>query len=172
MNIALQQQINSYCNENLDTIADLLQKLSAEKYQQKEAWLFGSSIGQHTRHILEFYQCLLEAKSCEVANYDDRKRDLSLETDPKIAYQKIQTLKDSIERINSTQTLTLKVNHHLEEEDCIQMETTFGRELAYCLEHSIHHQALIKVGLKAMNLTGLVDKSFGVAPATIRHYAR
>lgn len=172
MNIALQQQINSYCNENLDTIAELLQKLSAEQYQQKETWLFESSIGQHTRHILEFYLCLLEAENCQVANYDDRKRDLSLETDPEIAYQKIQDLKAKIEKVNSTQILTLKVNHHLQEEDCIQMETTFGRELAYCLEHSIHHQALIKVGLKAMNLTELVDETFGVAPATIRHYAR
>jgi hypothetical protein len=40
--------------------------------------------------------------------------------------------------------------------------------LAYCLEHTIHHQALIKIGLMELNLIHLIDQHFGVAPATIR----
>lgn len=48
-------------------------------------------------------------------------------------------------------------------------KTFINRELAYCLEHSIHHQALIKVGLKEQNIENLIDENFGVAPATIRH---
>jgi uncharacterized damage-inducible protein DinB len=172
MNIALQQQINTYCNENLDTIADLLNKLSPEAYQKQEEWLFGSSIGQHTRHILEFYQCLLAAQTSGVANYDLRKRNLALESSPEFAHQTIQEIKEDISRLDASQKLCLEVNHHFEEEDCIKMESTFARELAYCLEHSIHHQALIKVGLQAQKLSELVDETFGVAPATIRYYKR
>jgi hypothetical protein len=50
----------------------------------------------------------------------------------------------------------------------IQLLSSFHRELAYCLEHSIHHQALIKIGLIELGALHLIDESFGVAPATLK----
>jgi len=47
--------------------------------------------------------------------------------------------------------------------------STTGRELAYCIEHSIHHQAIIKAGLISMGLNKLTDDHFGVAYSTIRY---
>jgi uncharacterized damage-inducible protein DinB len=49
------------------------------------------------------------------------------------------------------------------------VNSSVGRELAYCIEHSIHHQALIKAGLFATGLPDLIDKDFGVAYSTIRY---
>ena len=48
------------------------------------------------------------------------------------------------------------------------IESSFERELVYCLEHSIHHKALIKVALREYALTHLVSNSFGVAPSTLK----
>ncbi len=46
--------------------------------------------------------------------------------------------------------------------------TNYFRELLYNLEHSIHHQALIKVAL--FNSTHIkISESFGVAPSTLEY---
>ena len=52
------------------------------------------------------------------------------------------------------------------------MKSSFERELLYCLDHAIHHQALIKIGLKELHLSHLVSPDFGVAYSTLRYRAR
>ena len=47
---------------------------------------------------------------------------------------------------------------------CVQ--TSFFRELIYCMDHCIHHQSLIKIALLEQNLMHLVDSNFGVAFST------
>ncbi len=47
-------------------------------------------------------------------------------------------------------------------------ESSYQRELLYNLEHSIHHQALIKVALLEIQ-HDLVDENFGVAQSTIEY---
>jgi hypothetical protein len=42
------------------------------------------------------------------------------------------------------------------------------RELAYDLEHSIHHQAIIKIAMKNLNSEYALNENFGVARSTIR----
>jgi len=64
----------------------------------------------------------------------------------------------------------LKANFCTEYDQPIQIKTTYLRELAYCLEHSIHHQALIKVGLLEINCMYYIDDAFGLALATFRHH--
>jgi hypothetical protein len=49
------------------------------------------------------------------------------------------------------------------------ISTSFERELVYCLDHAIHHQALIKIGLKELDCVDLVNGNFGVAYSTIRY---
>lgn len=65
-------------------------------------------------------------------------------------------------------SLYLQGDYSNEGDHTTTIATTFERELVYCLEHTIHHQALIKVGLKELNLEGFLDGHFGVAPATLR----
>ena len=50
-----------------------------------------------------------------------------------------------------------------------QINSSFERELLYCLDHAIHHQALIKIGLKELDLDHLIAREFGVAYSTLRH---
>ena len=46
--------------------------------------------------------------------------------------------------------------------------TSFTRELFYCDEHTIHHLALIRVGINEIGGYQL-NESFGVAPSTIKY---
>jgi uncharacterized damage-inducible protein DinB len=49
----------------------------------------------------------------------------------------------------------------------VEVETSVGRELAFVLSHTIHHNALI--GVMAMLLGAPLPDRFGYAPSTIAH---
>ncbi len=161
--------MQTYCQENLNEIKKVLVKLTNEQYKQQSSTLFGASIGQHVRHILEFYQNVLIGLDSKTVNYDSRERNLLIETDTKFTIQMIDEICSKLKENISDESMILEGNFCAEEGKQIQIKTSFLRELAYCLEHSIHHQALIKVGLLEVNCLGFIDETFGLAPATIRY---
>jgi len=159
-----------YCQENLNIIKQLLHKLSSGQYTHSSSTLFGASIGQHVRHILEFYQVVLKGIESKRINYDERERNVLIETNTEVAIECIEDICNKIEQHTTNQDLILNANFCTENDQPIQIKTTYFRELAYCLEHSIHHQALIKVGLLEVNCMHYIDDAFGLAPATLRHH--
>lgn len=163
--------IHQFCRENLNQIKQMLAQMSDSAYAAKNTNLFGASIGEHTRHVIEFYSCLLAGQENCTVNYDTRARNLLLEVSTQAAIQSIDKIYDSLAKNPSDYPLTLLGNYSTNQATETSLQSSFHRELAYCLEHSIHHQALIKIGLAAQNLTYLIDDNFGVAPATIRHKA-
>ena len=77
-------------------------------------------------------------------------------------------LKIDLSTFNPSNEIQLKSVEAGEEE----VKSSFERELLYCLDHAIHHQALIKIGLKELELSHLVSPDFGVAYSTLRYRAR
>ncbi len=71
--------------ENLTQLSDLVQQLNSEQYNKESDILSGGTIGQHVRHILEFYLLLVSGSFSGKINYDHRKRDIQIETDPTFA---------------------------------------------------------------------------------------
>lgn len=161
--------MKTYCQENLNEIKKVLVQLTNEQYTHNAILLSQASIGQHVRHIVEFYQSVLFGLASKIVNYDNRKRNLLIETDNKYAIQVIDEIKSNLALDILDQTLILEGNFCAEEGKEMQIKTTLFRELGYCLEHSIHHQALIKVGLLELDRLHFIDETFGLAPATIRH---
>jgi uncharacterized damage-inducible protein DinB len=49
----------------------------------------------------------------------------------------------------------------------MEVETTVGRELAFVLSHTVHHNALIAVMARTLGVP--VPDLFGYAPSTIAH---
>lgn len=165
----MSQKMQIYCQENLIKIKHLLLKLSNTQYTHASSTLLGASIGQHVRHILEFYQSVFKGVEAKQINYDNRERNVLIETKTNFAIELIEDICNKLERDTVEQNLILQANFCAEKDEPISIKTTYIRELAYCLEHSIHHQALIKVGLLDINCLDYVDDAFGLAPASLRH---
>lgn len=159
----------SYCKDNLLQIKNLTAKISDECYQKPCEILFKASLGQHIRHTLEFYLCLLKGLEMQVVNYDNRKRQRNIESSPKVATQVIEHIMYELNQIDKNIKIEIQANYTSGGDDEICMHSSLFRELGFCLEHSIHHQALVKSGLKELNALNLVSPDFGVAPSTLRN---
>ncbi len=152
------------CRENLNDLRSLLDNLTNEQYALEHLELSRATIGQHTRHIIELYQSLLRDYDCGTVNYDHRKRDILIETDTETAVLAIEEISSQIEKPNRS----LKVQYEFNSGSQHLIESTYHRELLYNLEHSIHHQALIKVAVQKWPEIS-ISGSFGIAPATLRY---
>jgi hypothetical protein len=149
-------------NANLNELIELLNRMTEEQYQLPSKELSGSSIGQHIRHIIEMYQCLLLQYESGIINYDDRKRDIRIET--KIDYA-LYCLEQIRKQVNLNEKPLVLVNHLMG--SSLEIKSHYSRELLYNLEHSIHHQALIKVALMSFDDIEVAEY-FGYAPSTIQ----
>ena len=158
----------NFCQQNLQHIEAVLRNIDSEIYTKKSTLLSNGTIGQHIRHVLEFYLCLLEQCADKSVNYDTRKRDLQLENDKFFAQKTINAIIDSLQQSESNYELTLLSNFAQIEDESFSLPTSLHREFAYCLEHSIHHQALIKIALLEFKLEHIIPENFGMAPSTVR----
>jgi hypothetical protein len=158
--------MNTYCIDNLLGLKKMLEQISESDYIHKSHWLSGSSIGQHVRHILEFYTCLLDGLISKTVNYDERNRVLELEINSRAACQLVDLIVVKLLSISDNDVVYLKGRFSVNDIHSHVINTSLNRELAYCLEHCIHHQALIKVALHELNQVHLVSPAFGLAPAT------
>lgn len=156
----------NYHSKVVTQIIQAISKVSDLEYSQKLNILHDNSLGQHFRHVLEFYLCLLDAGTCGIVNYDKRKRDLGIENDRAYALQVAQTIHQNIESLDQKETIGL--------ETCLGCDTTiipsnFSRELIYLSEHTIHHFALIKIGITTTFPHISLEQNFGVAESTIAY---
>jgi hypothetical protein len=148
---------------------DYLHRLDAARYGRNIDSLGLSSIGQHTRHVIEFLECLVEQRSEGVINYDRRRRNKTIETDPGAAAAAIDRLLATLPGIDTEEALILESCYDDAHERSCRSQTTFGRELVYNIEHAIHHLAMIRIALKVVAPEIPLAPSFGVAPSTMRH---
>lgn len=153
----------SYINNNLDELIGLLKQLSNDEYSRPCSQLSNSSIGEHTRHIIELFQCLEKQYESGVINYDDRKRNVLIQTNTDFAIQQIVQIQNNLDKENKNIVLKQKI-----ERQEITTESNYYRELLYNFEHCIHHQALIKVAILQYS-TIKIDENFGVARSTIEY---
>jgi hypothetical protein len=155
-------------SQQLQSLSKLLLNLSDEQFTKKVAHLGNSSIGGHTRHVIELLQCAIDGCSTGEVDYVNRKRNLALETDRMLAQVVLQQL-DGLIKIPDRQ-LTLVVEQIEGAMALTNVTTTYYREVVYNTEHTIHHLALIKVAIIEMKLD-IVDNDFGMAYSTIKYHA-
>lgn len=148
-----------------------LSRISPEVYKQPLELFSGSSLGQHTRHWIEFFQCLIDqASKQEVLCYDKRKRDLTLETMPEKALNALYVMEKALNEIPSLEQIVL--TSEMSDGTAVQLPTSLGRELWFVIEHAIHHLALIKIGLKLSYPEWDLPEHFGVATSTLKHQSK
>lgn len=154
-------------NENLKIIRDLVRKIGDDEITQPLEILHGSSIGQHIRHILEFYICLTKKK--ETVCYDKRERNLRLETNRPTIVQTIDELITALSENQIDNEIKVLMSFDTEQANFTPFTSSYFRELAYCLEHTVHHSAIIKIALTEKFKHIPVPNQFGVAYSTLRN---
>ena len=147
-------------------LSESLQGLSEKDYSRPSVNLNNSTIGQHVRHIIEMFQCLETGYQSGIINYEQRKRDPVIETNKSVAIALLTTIENAIDRPDKSITLEGVYDETLSES--VRVATNYSREVIYNLEHTVHHMALIRVGLMEFSFNDLPD-SFGVAAATTKY---
>jgi hypothetical protein len=138
-------------------------------YIQPSSALGGSTIGQHVRHTVEFFQCLQQGLSTGVVSYDCRPHDKQLENHQLLALDTIRSIRLFVENTINDGSLMLETRYGHTGHEVQTMTTTYYRELAYNLEHAVHHLAIIRIGIR--DVADYVDlpEDFGIAASTIRY---
>lgn len=149
---------------------DLLRALTPGNYTRRVPVVFNASIGGHYRHCLDHFTSLLLALDADEVDYDHRKRDPRIETQPDFALALTVEMRRTLEQL-TPDTLCTEVKARCEVSyahgNSPVTRSTLARELVYCIAHAIHHYALISVMARLMEV-GLPE-NFGVAPSTVAH---
>lgn len=151
----------------LNDLDDLLLQLPVDDYAQPLAVFSGSSMGQHVRHVLEFFQCVAAGSVTGEVDYDARQRDYQLENSPPYARLTLQRLKLALSQLDPQQPLWLRQRYT--PDSPLMVRTNVNRELVYNIEHAIHHMALLRIGVQLHYPGVRLPRHFGVAYSTLIH---
>jgi hypothetical protein len=160
------EQLKPASNNSLRQLLDLLSQLSEEQYASCFPLLSGNSIGKHYRHVIELYQEFFNGHLKGKINYDQRKRNLQLETDINQAILAIKDLISLIESLQEDRPITVCAS--FADENLISLPSSISRELAYNLEHAIHHMAIVQICVKHYYPFIQLSPDFGLAYSTIK----
>jgi hypothetical protein len=152
----------------LQSILRFLEQVDQPTYSKPLEVFNGSSLGGHTRHIIEFYHCLIKNYQQGTINYDLRERDKNIENDPELAAVAVQNIIVELAKLSMEKPVELQVSYDLGSDNFDSVTSNVKREVIYNLEHTIHHMALIKIGVKVAAPHIELEHEFGVAPSTIK----
>jgi len=155
-------------NKVLDQLLDVLGQMREDDYDLYVSSL-EATIGQHVRHIVEFYLCLFDGLKIGKVNYDLRKREKRIETDKNFTIKLIKKIKYLIDEHYENLNLTLEMKYGEKADQKITIDTNFERELAYNIEHTIHHLAIVKQAFREICRYIQLPEYFGIASSTIRY---
>jgi uncharacterized damage-inducible protein DinB len=150
----------------LDDLLDSLVAIGPSQYVARPVPGVSGSIGEHVRHTLDHIAALFKADGFEPLSYDHRQRGTAVESDLHAAVEQIFQLMALAER-HSKRSLDeqLQVTARLSAEgDEVTSWSTLGRELAFVVSHTVHHQAQIALLMAVQGIH--VPRRFGYAPST------
>ena len=159
-------QLKEPISNLLEQLQYVIDELSPLQYTQPVKLLSQSSIGQHTRHILEFFIELNKGYETGMVDYDKRVRNKAIEADKDFAITTIRQVEANIQKPDKE--LILQAEYGEGEAHSAQVFSNYYRELVYNLEHTVHHMALIRIGLTAVSDVIIPDE-FGVAASTLKY---
>ena len=107
-------------------------------------------IAPHVRHVIEHYRALIH---CHLTtnyemSYEKKKRDFGLEKEAHYAIHALRGIDNMSKMIDRFRTVQVD-----------GMKSTLGRELGYCQDHQVHHEALIRTILNNNGKEDLIGKT-------------
>jgi len=159
-------QANNAILAVVQQIQQVLEQLEPHEYRHPLPEFEGNTIGQHFRHILEFFQCLEQGISKGIIDYAARERNLLYEDSPNLTAAAFAAFAGSLPSFRDSDNVEIKAEFGGQERP--HYISTVGRELMFVYDHAIHHLAIIKIGLICHCPHVQADKDLGVSPSTIK----
>ncbi len=159
----------------IDILTELrlvLGSLHPTHYTQRMSKLFAhSTIGGHVRHCLDHVRALVDGRETGTIDYDRRERETPIQSDPVLANHELEHLihmLTGLAEVDAEERVAIEVMPTRDGGN-IRLFSTVGRELAFVLSHTIHHNATIRGMVVSLGLP--VPASLGYAPSTLAHNA-
>lgn len=150
----------------INQIDHLLVQIEPTDYRRPLAEFDGNTLGQHFRHILEFFQCLEQGVPGGQVDYAARQRNLLYEESPSVTAAAFEHFVQVMDNVQEDHPFAVKAEFGGVDRPVYQ--STLGRELLFVYDHAIHHLAIIKIGLNCQFPEIHTDKDLGVSPSTIK----
>jgi len=154
----------------LRQIGDLLSRMDDGQYTKQLPLFNGSTIGQHVRHIYDFYNSVVKSLEKGELDYADRERNQDIERYTHNAALNFMPLSKLILALDED-TLVDVVTEFDTKETTVRKRvgSSIGRELMYAYDHAVHHLAIVKMGIQTNFPEFEMNQEIGVAPSTIKH---
>ncbi|RLD24965.1 MAG: hypothetical protein DRI71_01040 [Bacteroidetes bacterium] len=163
-------EIREACYNILDQVGAVIEQISDEEFVRPVQSFNGATIGQHFRHSLEFFQCLVKGYPQGAVSYDKRQHDKNLESNKILALDVINTVKLFIEHCDVNKAINLYVSYDPQNDKEVVVSSNMAREITYNIEHIVHHMALVKIGIKEVCPSVELPAEFGIAVSTIKYH--
>lgn len=151
-------------------INHVIAQLKPEDYRMPLAEFENNSLGQHFRHILEFFQCLEDGMQSGTIDYAARNRNPLYENSPDVALAAFEAFSTELSVFDPALSVQVRAEFGSDDRPCY--DSTLGRELLFVYDHAIHHLAIVKIGLNCRFAHIEVEKHLGVSPSTVKARAK
>ncbi len=161
--------VTTLCQMNVFLLQEnitVLQEISENNYTEYITTLNGTLAG-HFRHIIEYYNVFFEGLEYQKIDYSARKRDKSIEASPYNAIIAIQGIETKLSSIAHLENISLFIADDLPNGIETTLPSNLSRELLAVYTHTIHHNAIIKIGILTIAPQTKLPEHFGIAPSTI-----
>jgi hypothetical protein len=151
----------------LDDLALVLAGIDRERYVARTRPGVSGSIGAHVRHALDHVTAFVAAGNRRLVNYDRRQRGTDIEVNVETALSaicRLQVALGTVARLSLDEPV-LVVSQFETHGGAVANWSTIGRELAFVMNHTVHHQAIIALLLEG-DRPSSVPARFGYSPST------
>lgn len=160
MNIIIQSSINT-----LNKSKALLLSLEDNDLCNSTISPYYSCIGSHIRHILDFYDCILDGIESLNIDLTNRKRDEEMHRNCNYALRNVERVISELQQLDEA-----KLIKYFDVVDDlglgkVTIQYTIGGILAQANSHAIHHYAIINYILDRLDIV-IKDEEFGYNPTT------
>jgi hypothetical protein len=151
----------------LSQLRDTLTAMPASVYRARPAARVSGSIGEHVRHCLDHVATLAGAPGRDELSYDHRSRGTNLEIEPLTAVNEIERLSRQLAVLPPVVfDRTVRIASMVDGDGrAVHARSTLARELAFVIQHTVHHCASIALLLEWQGCQPAAN--FGVAASTL-----
>ena len=151
--------------KNLERGIHLLNNISDDEYANTTIAPYYSSIGGHTRHILDVFDCVFDGLESNEINLIKRKRNSAVENKTTEGIKYFQTIISKLEKVeNKDLNQIVQVSDDLGS-GIISANYTLSGILIQAHSHAIHHFASVGYIISQLGIQ-LPDEDFGFNPTT------